>query len=256
MPTFSPMLVRMYTFLLIVVAKAAQGEISVFTTSPVHWPNDEYRGKVTIVGAPKNSSVTLYIPFALRNAEVVVKSWLPHYNPMPLSLDYRYVFDAEEGELTSATTSTGSMLVPEIGYVNVPFNFEINGTEMFPPIRFPVTVCPLAHVSAGDCWSNEVTWASPTAYDWILSCRMVAVGSLVFWTLAVCIVCACLARIGRMRSGQPYEVVDVTKSANICSILPVTEKGAVVIGDMEDEEMDLLVSAEAAEKKNLVPSSP
>ena len=44
------------------------------------------------------------------------------------------------------------------------------------------------------CWTNELSWATPTAYDRIMSCQVVALGVLIFWFVLALLLCACMCR--------------------------------------------------------------
>ena len=171
--------------LLACTAAVASASPIVFLNVPLTW-RPAYTAKVVVVGVPSNSTVTLYVPMSLRDAHV-------HAYPTPLGIEprQRYVFDAVDGELASVGVFTGTL--PRASTVS----FAVNGTEAFGPVRFPVTVCARPRPPGTRCWTNEATWATPTAYEWLLSCRLVAIGSLLFWSLAVCFVCFCLCRLHR-----------------------------------------------------------
>ena len=151
-----------------------------------------YTATVFVSNVPSGNAVTLYIPMQLREASVRVTPELTEFK------HDRFVFDAIDGELASL-----AVWAPTGGDLST-VKFHINGTEVFGPVRFPVTVCANPLPSGSRCWTNEAQWASPTAYEFLLSCRLVAIGSLVFWTIAACSVCFC---IFRMRSYTGYRAI-------------------------------------------------
>ena len=184
-------------------AAVASASPIVFLNVPLTW-RPAYTAKVVVVGVPSNSTVTLYVPMSLRDAHV-------HAYPAPLGIEprQRYVFDAVDGELASVGVFTGTL--PRSSTVS----FAVNGTEAFGPVRFPVTVCARPRPPGTRCWTNEATWATPTAYEWLLSCRLVAIGSLLFWSLAVCFVCFCLCRLHRDPDATSYGRVVATKAQRV-----------------------------------------
>ena len=141
------------------------------------WPF--YRTNLTIENVQKDSTVAITLPY---NYHVVTK---PTITPAAVTCvwSHRTLFNEEFG---SAKCDTGH---EDLRAITVAFN----GTAVFLPVRFPVIIC--GYVNPDRCWTNEHIWSTPSPLEQLVSCEVVAIVVLVFWSLAGCMICVCMRRV-------------------------------------------------------------
>ena len=130
-----------------------------------------------------HSKITISIPLNLGDAV-----YTPPYG-LECVIVTRNIFFASSPEISSIACKTG-----ESEYARL--QLEINGTLAFETARFPVSICPDStdiDISTR-CWTNEEQWRSPTAYDRLMSCQIVAFGVLLFWVIVGLMICSCVCR--------------------------------------------------------------
>lgn len=144
----------------------------------------DFSASVTVTDVHETSKITVYVPFQLQDAVYSTPS-----SNMKCESQTRNIFAAAHEEIGSIVCVTGPSRLPE-------FTILVNGTLVFEPVRFIVTVCPISDNAdiASRCWTNEASWRSPSAYEQLMSCQLVAAGVLVFWFVVAAIMCVCLCR--------------------------------------------------------------
>lgn len=160
------------------------------TTSTLIVSRAPFAAVLTVKDVRAHSVVEVFLPYNLRHAVFA------RYPEATCTTTTRNVFAATSAEIASIRCTTGTGDLDRL-------QFDLNGTIVFEPVRFIVAVCAADVPQPSRCWTNELEWASPTAYDRIMSCQLVAFGVLIFWLLIALMLCGCMCKGRGVFSGTP-----------------------------------------------------
>ena len=173
---------------------------------------------VTVTDVRGDSAVSIYIPYNLARAVVNAPPGVDCVG------ETRNFFAAAKGELASIRCTTGAANLDALRLV-------VNGTVVFEPVRFIVSVCPVNDSTR--CWSNEESWRSPSAYDQLMSCQLVAAGVLIFWFVLAMFLCACVCRHSNFFTAKEKQMLHEILGEDSSSLLdseavaPYSDEGDV-----------------------------
>lgn len=138
-----------------------------------------YQSRLEIINVVADSIINIMVPYnyhVLKDPTVTPASVTCHWS-------HRNIFN---DEISSARCTNGA---DNVDLMTIAFN----GTAVFLPVRFPVTICANSYTNR--CWTNEHIWSTPSPLEQLISCQVVAIVVLVFWSVVGCTLCVCLRRV-------------------------------------------------------------